>query len=53
MKVKCLFSILAIILLLSTLLAIGNASAADVLKIDEHRSYVTNLATGAERKTYA
>jgi hypothetical protein len=51
MKVKCLFSILAIILLLS--LAIGIASAVDVLKMDEHRSYVTNLATGEDRKTYA
>ncbi len=53
MKVKGLFSILLVILLLSTLLAIGNASADDVLKIDERRSYVTNLATGEDRQTYA
>lgn len=53
MKVKCLFSIFAILLLLSTLLTIGIASAADVLKIDEQRSYVTNLVTGEDRMTYA
>lgn len=41
MKVNCLFSILAVILLLS--LAIGIASAADVLKLDERRSYVRTV----------
>jgi hypothetical protein len=51
MKVNRLFSAFAIFLLLS--LAIGIVSAADVLKVDEGRSYVTNLATGEERRTYA
>jgi hypothetical protein len=40
MSVKGLFSTFSIILLLSALLAIGIASAQDVLKIDERRSYV-------------
>ncbi|RCV63764.1 hypothetical protein C5S53_12335 [Methanophagales archaeon] len=41
MKVNTLFSVFAIVLLLS--LAIGIASAADVLKIDERRSYVRTV----------
>ena len=40
MSVKGLFSTFSIILLLSALLAIGIASAQDVLRLDEHRSYV-------------
>jgi len=40
MRVKGLFSTFSIILLLSALLAIGIASAQDVLTIDERRSYV-------------